>query len=782
MKRALKSREKAVLNNNPTRDGVSVEPSNDIPHRTTRRSGTQAAMIGLAISMGATSILVTRQSDQAQAAAPVGTQKAASTIPAKTETEIKFAATKLESQAVSSARAPENPVIVEPKAVSQVPGLEAKWPVAATEVAALPTLEANGKAVYLPVSVEEGANKNSVQSQIKTEQKLSQRRFETASSTTAVNIETANTVNKEVDQQLKAQQEFALNRLQEKSNRLRNSLAELRREENQSSLTTEQTATEKEKPTKVASNAKSVEITNTDQISIINKLKQDELTDDSAQKAVTPVTVRPTLVASASTTYEVKPGDTLAEIASQYGTSVSEIVKANNLDDPNRLQINQKLIIPTDSIGNIAQNNYAQPKVQTKVTAVPVFVQPQNNNKIKNTVVVNPVLSKPDLEANLPSIPETPVAKSNNTVAIPVPVVRDSRTVNNASANNSSISIPVPVVENNQPPTQETLTATAKTNSAVDENNLINRLAEKPEPQNQPQQVSKIKGTERIRTLQAEIERLREKYRTQQADVTVAVKTENETPAVPVVVDKDNKDFTARENSQQKTVAIPVPKPTLPSSQEQPTRLLLSATRREPINPQFSSNQNSLGNSSNRSSRVRINVPPANMNSNDSLGRLRGTRVSPSSKTLPPLAAVDRHLPQAVDPTTNPGKPHIWPSKGVLTSGYGWRWGRMHRGIDIANSVGTPIYASASGVVERAGWNRGGYGNLVDIRHPDGSLTRYAHNSRILVRVGQGVEQGQTIAAMGSTGFSTGPHLHFEIHSAGKGAINPIALLPKERL
>jgi murein DD-endopeptidase MepM/ murein hydrolase activator NlpD len=316
-----------------------------------------------------------------------------------------------------------------------------------------------------------------------------------------------------------------------------------------------------------------------------------------------------------------------------------------------------------------------------------------------------------------------------------------------------------------------------------DDNKLVNRLAEKQVPQNQPQTVSKVKGTERIRSLQAEIERLREKYRTQQSEVTVATATEDEKAAVPVVVEKNNNNFVASgANSQQNTVAIPVPKPTLPSYKEQPTRLLLSATRPEPINPQFRSNQKSLGNSSSSSSGIRITVPPANMNSNDSLGKLRGSTVSPSSTTLPPLAAVDRHLPQAVDPTNNPSKAYIWPAKGVLTSGYGWRWGRMHRGIDVANATGTPIYASAPGVVERAGWNRGGYGNLVDIRHPDGSMTRYAHNSRILVQVGQQVEQGQTIAAMGSTGFSTGPHTHFEIHKSGKGAINPIALLPKERI
>jgi murein DD-endopeptidase MepM/ murein hydrolase activator NlpD len=150
-----------------------------------------------------------------------------------------------------------------------------------------------------------------------------------------------------------------------------------------------------------------------------------------------------------------------------------------------------------------------------------------------------------------------------------------------------------------------------------------------------------------------------------------------------------------------------------------------------------------------------------------------GETVSPN---LPPLGNPDQYLPNT--PRFNG---YIWPARGVFTSGYGWRWGRMHRGIDIAGPVGTPIFAAAEGEVVTAGWNSGGYGNLVKLRHPDGSLTLYAHNQRLLVRNGQKVEQGQRIAEMGSTGRSTGPHLHFEIHPNGKGAINPIALLPKKR-
>ncbi|WP_267384335.1 peptidoglycan DD-metalloendopeptidase family protein [Cyanobacterium sp. uoEpiScrs1] len=151
-----------------------------------------------------------------------------------------------------------------------------------------------------------------------------------------------------------------------------------------------------------------------------------------------------------------------------------------------------------------------------------------------------------------------------------------------------------------------------------------------------------------------------------------------------------------------------------------------------------------------------------------------GTNVGPE---LPPLSVPDNYLPNAPMQFTG----YIWPSKGVLTSGYGQRWGRMHRGIDIAAPIGTPIIAAAPGEVITAGWNSGGYGKLVKVRHPDGSITLYAHNNRLLVRRGQKVEQGQQIAEMGSTGYSTGPHLHFEVHPSGTGAVNPVALLPKKR-
>ena len=117
----------------------------------------------------------------------------------------------------------------------------------------------------------------------------------------------------------------------------------------------------------------------------------------------------------------------------------------------------------------------------------------------------------------------------------------------------------------------------------------------------------------------------------------------------------------------------------------------------------------------------------------------------------------------------------IWPTSGTLTSGFGWRWGRMHEGIDIAAPTGTPISAAASGTVIHAGW-MGGYGNLVVIDHGNGLATAYGHQSSIAVGSGTYVSQGQTIGYVGSTGHSTGPHLHFEVRVNGS-PVDPLGYL-----
>ena len=106
------------------------------------------------------------------------------------------------------------------------------------------------------------------------------------------------------------------------------------------------------------------------------------------------------------------------------------------------------------------------------------------------------------------------------------------------------------------------------------------------------------------------------------------------------------------------------------------------------------------------------------------------------------------------------------------TSGFGMRWGRMHSGTDFAAPHGTPIYSTADGVVTHAGW-LSGYGRLIKIQHEFGIETRYAHLSQIRVREGQRVSRGERIGDMGSTGRSTGTHLHYEVRVGGK-AVNPM--------
>lgn len=139
----------------------------------------------------------------------------------------------------------------------------------------------------------------------------------------------------------------------------------------------------------------------------------------------------------------------------------------------------------------------------------------------------------------------------------------------------------------------------------------------------------------------------------------------------------------------------------------------------------------------------------------------------------------------AVSSVLNPTAetPNIWPVAGPISSYYGYRTSpggigsTFHEGVDIAGDYGTPISATAAGTVTQAGWV-GGYGYLVEVKHADGIVTRYGHNSAVLVYEGQHVDQGSMIALMGSTGNSTGPHCHYEVRIHGE-AVDPMYFLPQ---
>jgi hypothetical protein len=124
---------------------------------------------------------------------------------------------------------------------------------------------------------------------------------------------------------------------------------------------------------------------------------------------------------------------------------------------------------------------------------------------------------------------------------------------------------------------------------------------------------------------------------------------------------------------------------------------------------------------------------------------------------------------------------YVMPTKGVFTSGFGYRWGVLHGGIDLANSIGTPILAAADGVVIDAG-PTAGYGMWVKLRHADGTVTLYGHVNTTMVSIGERVYAGDQIATMGNRGNSTGPHLHFEVLLSGSDRIDPVGWLAKRGL
>jgi murein DD-endopeptidase MepM/ murein hydrolase activator NlpD len=370
--------------------------------------------------------------------------------------------------------------------------------------------------------------------------------------------------------------------------------------------------------------------------------------------------------------YRVASGDTLASIARQFGVSYRDMLTLNPIDNPDRLQLNQVLQIPTAS-----------------------------------------------KTAEVATIPGTERVSATPDGALPVTTL--SKT-------------PLPAIGGESPKVVET--ADVKSPAV-------------------PQQVAFNTSN-----LLSEIKGIRDRYQRQA------------TPYQPATV------------TQPKDAVVPVVAATAPTR--------LEAAKTESVNPDFNGRRSDSSLSIELRNFVQPKLKPEEATgkvvaspiqqrqviARSTLGSEAYAPVAPTVKrmvapNLPPIGKEDAYLPGGVDASNG----YIWPSKGMLSSGYGWRWGRMHRGIDIAAPIGTPIVAVASGTVTYAGWNDGGYGYMVELEHADGTMTRYAHNDRVLVSRGQQVSQGQQISEMGSTGFSTGPHLHFEIHPRGQGAVNPMAFL-----
>lgn len=176
-----------------------------------------------------------------------------------------------------------------------------------------------------------------------------------------------------------------------------------------------------------------------------------------------------------------------------------------------------------------------------------------------------------------------------------------------------------------------------------------------------------------------------------------------------------------------------------------------------------------------RSSMVSRNLALRNLEPKKSLGDLKGVLDEKEKELENFIVEIDNRFKYLES------IPNGWPAHGRLTSRFGKRrdpfggGGKFHKGIDIANSPGTDVKAAGAGVVTFAG-SKSGYGRTIEIRHNSEHSTLYAHNSKLLVKVGERVKRGQVIAKMGSTGRSTGCHLHFEVHKDGK-PMDPLKML-----
>lgn len=773
MKRAFPQKVKPVLATMLESNGGD-EQSKQGPTEVNRKACTSAAMIGLAISMGASSLLLPRQNDRAVAAEPLTVEPSVATVPAYEVAAL--SATPEIEPAAATLPVPESSAIQHSVQAGQT-----LWQIARLyQVDANAIATANGIAPSTTLQVGQilqipsGAASASYQ--------VASAQLETVPTMDAT-AELSEPSIDSVDQAevLKEQQDIALDRLKQKRDELKNSLAELRSEEIPSITENSTTAVTTQRPE--AENAATAEMLQgtsalsqsqpqTSQVETATVEPQAKTEDSVAQ--VAPAKVKPaatstqvaqvptltvesndaaaaqgtkalkpeaetqvilepqTLPAPSSviipeavsepqlppaveqSAYRVNPGDTLDAIARNHGISRAELIQANQITDPNYIRVDQLLKIPQTTA---AASDVSVPTLvaSTSGVAVPTI----------------PAVGGSEPEAN------STVAKAPEFKGAIAAVAKPSVTTEQPAA------------------TQETKVATAPLSTAP-----FSEQSDKPGASFNPD----ASNSPYINNLKSEIIKLREKYRAngQSKAPAAQAKVVNTVPTISTV-------------SSQKQAASPVGSRQVNAefSPSRYTEALQAEIRTLQQKRQSGQTQVPAATTSVKpeASQKLVAAAPLGSDAYDPLVKpLVGQTVSPE---LPPLAAADRYLPE----NAASFKGYIWPAKGVLTSGYGWRWGRMHRGIDIAAPVGTPVVASAPGVVITAGWNEGGYGNLVEIKHPDGSITLYAHNNRILVRTGQQVDQGQQIAEMGSTGYSTGPHSHFEIHPAGQGAANPMNYL-----
>ncbi|AFZ12251.1 Peptidase M23 [Crinalium epipsammum PCC 9333] len=761
-----------------------------------RRACTSAAMIGLAISMGASSLLLPNQSDEAIAAEPMAGEPTTTSTASETAVELPTstaelqpAVSNLQAEAFQAAIPDQAPTVIEHHVQADQLQLA---PTSKVDEASLTTSNSFSAKSVPPTQVPRISSVGSIvklpagdRQQFTQLDKVNSPQFQPSSPTQiSPQLQAGQSVNfpSTVNDLLKATQEEVIAQLRHRSS---NDQAQLKFEESTNKLATPKIArrefsvslkplTTKEAVQVQQPAVQGLETSVNSPFAVNNSLtspkklvsptmmpllattsnrvvmpvslpatsvtspvliapvaeKSSNATDFQTTISATPAVPKPVVIEpqqriAKTTVYQVRPGDTVEEIAEAYTVTPKQLVRSNKIDNPNLIKINQQLRIPP--VNSISLVSQIQPTSVNESLATHSELLNTRINQAFPTGVVPAVLKQPLSSTRSFSATATLVSTvAGNAVPQPTLLVAKESNSEDSSSNSQlkqqSQSVVSTLLNNNQPQqpsVPQLIQANLKGQTT---------LASATLPASRPLNSGNLQQPE---SLQAQ---------------AIQANSKSYTPA-PIVIE--------------------VPKPLSNSEVREPVKV-------QQASPSVSTVQPATG-------AIEIQVPlpqvataptePSNYNPN--IQTPIGDTVSPD---LPAIQSPTPYLPPSNPPAF---QGFIWPAKGVFTSGYGRRWGRMHKGIDVAAPIGTPIVAVAPGIVRRSGWNSGGYGNLVEIQHPDGSFTRYAHNSRLWVVAGQEVQQGQQIAEMGSTGHSTGPHLHFELHAYGKGAVNPIAYLQR---
>ena len=470
---------------------------------------------------------------------------------------------------------------------------------------------------------------------------------------------------------------------------------------------------------------------------------------------------------------QVQKGESLSKIAKQYGLSIETLRKLNNLKSDD-LALGQTLRLKPAPV--VAKTE--KPSSSNKPSANTTIAKTNQNKP-----ATKPSTNKPNSSTPKPSTTATKPSSSTTTTKTDKPAATSNssqKTTTVAKANNQSATNQKPSTtqasSNTTKPTTQASSGTTKPSSGMTKATTAPTtntpkpapVAVKPAPL-KPSSVSTIKPAP-------------------QPTVSAAVK-----PTIPSVKPSQPIASTQPPKPVMNEATLPETNPQTPIDASNPQTTNSS-------DPNAATNDTASGgtpNSTSANQDISTLPAPETDQSQSSVGsdadyiiiepqnslEIVGQRTGSALSTLPAAPPINTTPQQRAKYT----REHLlWPLQGVLTSYYGYRSLRIgrshfHTGLDIAAPMGTPVYAALSGRVEQAGWSRVGYGKLVIIRGWDGRQYYYGHNSRLLVKVGQWINQGSMISKVGMTGYATGPHLHFEVRIAGHTR-NPLAYLPRSQV